>query len=162
MSVPIGLTVAANAMEQVNPLYFSKPYTGKDTLPQVFTLATMGANFSFNVGYYTATGSTGAADNTWLSVSPAGNCCSTPVAITVSVQPAVTLAPGIYTGEILADNASQLMVIPVTLQVAAPTIDFFDNMAGQLSYYVQTAATTPPPTQYLQIRNAGAGTLIGP
>lgn len=158
VTVPIGLMVAANAMPQVNSLSFTKPLNGNNPLPQTVTIGNGGTIFAFSVSSATATGSIGG--NTWLSVSPTGNvCCDSPKAITISPVPAITLPAGTYTGQVLADNGTQLMVIPVYLNVGAAAAAFFDNMTGQLSFFLPTAATNAPPNQLLQIRNAGAGTL---
>jgi hypothetical protein len=103
VTVPIGLTVSANAMPQVNSLSFTKPLQGNNPLPQTVTIASGGTVFDFSISSATATGSTGGTS--WLSVSPTGNvCCQTPKAITISPIPAVTLAAGTYTGQVLADN----------------------------------------------------------
>jgi hypothetical protein len=160
VTVPVGITVAANAMPQVNALNFTKPHTGANPLPQTITIANQTTAFTFSVSSSTANGSAGATNNAWLSVTPTGDsCCNSPDAITISVQPAITLAAGTYTGQVLADNGTQLMVIPVTLTVGAAASDFFDNMAGELNFYAETSAANPPPAQFIQVRNAGAGTL---
>jgi uncharacterized repeat protein (TIGR01451 family) len=156
ITVPIGVTVATNAMPQVNALSFTKPFTGKNPLPQTVTIASLGVAFGFSISTYTATGSSG---GTWLSANLTGDCCVSPEAVTISVAPAVTLAAGTYTGEVMASNSSQVMVIPATLTVAPATVDFLDNFAGQLSFFLSTAASNPPPSQLIQIRNAGTGTL---
>ncbi|MGJ5820665.1 beta strand repeat-containing protein, partial [Paludibaculum fermentans] len=154
ITVPIGLTIATNAMSQVNALSFTKPYAGIDPLDQTITIASQGAEFGFSTS-----ATSGSLGGTWLSVSPSGNCCVSPRAITISANPIVSLAAGSYFGQILADNGSQLMVIPITLTIAPLNNPFFDNTAGQLSFSLPTAATNPPPDQLLQIRNAGPGTL---
>jgi hypothetical protein len=119
VTVPIGLTVAANAMPQVNALSFSKPFAGNNPLPQTVTIANgSGSAFEFSITTTTATGSTGGTS--WLSASPTGGgCCVSPKAVIISAVPAITLAAGTYTGQVLADNGTQLMVIPVTLNVGA-------------------------------------------
>jgi hypothetical protein len=156
VTVPIGLTVAADIMPQVNALSFTKPFGGADPLPQTVTIADTGAAFGFSVSSSTGTGSTG---GTWLTASPAGNCCASPRAITITAHPAVALAAGTYAGQVEIDNGSDRMVIPVTLTISPPNVPFFDNVAGQLSFSLATGATTAPPNQLVQIRNAGAGTL---
>jgi hypothetical protein len=141
-------------MAQVNALSFTKPFAGNDPLPQTVTIASQGASFGFSVA--ATNGSTGGA---WLSVSPSGNCCVSPRALTIKAGPIVSLAAGTYLGQVLADNGSQVMVIPVTMTVAPTNGPFFDNVAGQLSFSLATAATNPPPDQLVQIRNAGPSTL---
>lgn len=156
VTVPVGVTVAANAMEQVNAISFTKPYTGKNPLPQTVTIATPGAAFDFSVDSYTANGSSG---GTWLSTIPSGGCCATHEPITITPASAVTLAAGTYLGEVMIDNGAQVMVIPVTLVVAPASVDFFDNATGALYFSMPANPSNPPPTQLIQIRNAGAGTL---
>ncbi|HEX3743251.1 MAG TPA: hypothetical protein VHW09_04965 [Bryobacteraceae bacterium] len=156
VSVPIGVTVASNAFDQVNALSYTKPYTGKDPLPQTVMIATVGAVSNFSVTAYDANGS---ATADWLSASPSGNCCSTHTQITISTASQVTQAAGTYTGEVVVDNGVQTMVIPVYLTIAPPTVDFFDNPTGALNFSLSAAPQTPPPAQLLQIRNAGTGTL---
>lgn len=156
VTVPVGITVATNAMDQVNALSFTKPYTGKNPLPQTVTISTPGTNFGFSVSSYSANGSSG---GTWLSTTPAGNCCTSFEAITITPAPAVTLAAGSYTGEVMVDNGVQVMVIPIYLTLAPATADFFDNVTGGLYFSMTVAPGNPPPSQLVQIRNAGAGTL---
>ena len=160
VTIPIGVTVATNAMRQINALSFTKPSTGKDPLPQTVTVESSGAEFGYSITTYTASGSTGLTGSVWLSTSPTGNnCCVAPESFTISPHPAVTLSAGTYTAEVVADNGVQTMVIPVTMTVGASTTDFFDNMSGELNFYMNTSPSNPPPSQFLQIRNAGAGTL---
>ncbi|QOY90251.1 beta strand repeat-containing protein [Paludibaculum fermentans] len=154
ISVPIALTISPNAMAQVNALSFTKPYAGNDPLPQTVTISSLGAAFNFSTS-----ATSGSNGGTWLSVSPAGNCCTSPRALTISVQPLVSLAAGTYFGQVLADNGSQMMVIPVTLTIAPTNAPFLDNMAGQLSFSLPTSAANPPPNQLVQIRNGGPSTL---
>jgi hypothetical protein len=156
VTVPVGITVSANAMDQVNALSFNKPHNGADPLSQIFTIASPGAIFAITVGASSATGS---LSGPWLSLSPTGNCCDSPKSYSVIVTTSITLAAGTYTAQITVDNATQLMVIPVTLTVSLPTTPFFDNTAGQMSFFMQTNAAAPPPTQFLQIRSAGTGSL---
>jgi hypothetical protein len=158
VTVPVGLTVSTNAMPQVNALSFSKPYEGNNPLPQTVTIANgTGTAFDFSVSTSTAAGSSG---GTWLSASPTGSvCCQSPRAVTITPAPIITLAAGTYTGQVLADNGSQLMVIPVYLNIGLTSTAFFDDVAGQLSFFMQKGATNAPPNQLIQIRNAGTGTL---
>jgi hypothetical protein len=160
VTVPVGLTVSANAMPQVNALSFTKPLDGSNPLPQTVTIASGSATrFDFSISSATATGSTGGTS--WLTVSPTGSvCCQTPEAVTISPTPAITLAAGTYTGQVLADSGTQLMVIPVYLSVAAPGTAFFDNVAGQLSFFLPTQPANAPPSQRVQIRNAGTENLV--
>ena len=48
-------------------------------------------------------------------------------------------------------------MVPVTLTVAAPGSTFFDNLPGQLSFFLAPGQTPPPQT--VQVRNAGSGSL---
>jgi Bacterial Ig-like domain (group 1)/Viral BACON domain len=156
VTIPVSVTVGTNAFTQVNPINFTMPQGG-DTLPQVLSIASTGTNFNFSSAVYTGTG------GNWLSISNSGNgCCTTPEAITVSVDATVAsaLAPGTYVGEIVflqyfQDNRA--MTVPVSLTVAAPSTKFFDSLPGDLSFY-RTTSETPAP-QAVNIRNGGTGTL---
>jgi hypothetical protein len=157
VTIPVTMTVGASVFTQVNGLDFNKVYGGPNPLPQVFTAASTGAAFGFNATAVSATG------GSWLVISPSsyGCCTSTPQVITVSVNPAVTLAAGTYTAEvILKSNAgSPSMVVPVSLTINPATVPFFDDMPGGISFFQPTGTTTAPPAQTLRIRNAGTGTL---
>ena len=58
----------------------------------------------------------------------------------VTVNPAVTLAAGKYTAEIIlqASAGSPSMVIPVTLTINAATATFFDDMPGAVTFFQAT------------------------
>ena len=49
------------------------------------------------------------------------------------------------------------ITVPVTLTIAAPGTTFFDNLPGELSYFMTPGGGLP--AQQLQIRNGGTGTL---
>ena len=156
VSVPVSFTVGASAFAQINPLSFVKTYGGANPLPQVITVASTGANFTFNAVTVNSTG------GSWLTISPSayGYGISTPQAITVSVNPAVTLAAGTYSSEVVitSETGAQAMTVPVTLYVEATTATYFDDLPGGMSFSMLTKGN-PPPAQALPIRNAGAGTL---
>ena len=155
VTIPVSVTVGANVFQQVNALNFTMPYQGANPLPQVLTVASTSASFKFYTAPVNSTGS-------WLSTSTSTSYTNTtPYSVTVTVTAAVNMAPGTYTDEIIfrsSDN-TQTMTVPVTLTVAPPTATFFDNLPGQLSFSLLAKATTTPPAQPLQIRNAGIGTL---
>jgi len=146
----------AQSFQQIPALSFTKPYAGANPLPQTLMVASTGAAFYFNVSASTNTG------GSWLQVSPSGNgCCATPGSITVSVNATASLAVGTYTGKIVIAKYSDTktsITIPVTLFVADAKSVFFDNMPGQVSFSLQTGGNTPP-SQPIQIRNGGSGTL---
>ena len=154
VTIPVSVTVGANVFAQVNALNFTMPQGGANPLPQILAIASTGTNFTFSTAVYTATG------GSWLTISNlGGECCNTPENITVSVN-ASTLTPGTYTGEITFVQYSQqdlAITVPVTLTVEATTSAFFDNMPGQLSFFLKPGAT--PPSQTVQVRNAGSGAL---
>jgi len=156
VTVPVSYTVGANAFRQVNPLNFTKVFGGANPLPQVITIASTGTNFTFNAVAINSTG------GSWLQINPSayGYGISTPQSITVSVNPAVTLAEGTYSSEVVveSEDGTQVLNIPVTLTIEAPTATFFDALPGQISFTMLTKGNPPPP-QELPIRNAGAGTL---
>ncbi len=155
-TIPVSVVVGASVFEQVNGINFTKPYAGANPLPQTLMIASTGTNFTVDVAASSGTG------GNWLVVSPTGNgCCTTPLSITVSANPAVTLAAGTYTAQVVVTQYAgngMSMTVPVTLTVAAATSAFFDNLPGQMSFSMQTKGNAPP-KQLLQIRNGGSGTL---
>jgi hypothetical protein len=155
-TIPVSMVVGANVFEQINPLNFTMTYGGADPLPQVITVASSGTNFAFLATVANATG------GNWLTINPSsyGYGISTPEAVTVSVNPAVTLAAGTYSAQIILASAdgTQTITVPVTLTIAATTATYFDALPGALSFSMVTGGTAPP-AQPVEIRNAGAGTL---
>jgi hypothetical protein len=154
-TIPITVTVGDNVFRQVNPISFVKPFSGANPLPQVVHLASTGANFTFDSVAVTAKG------GSWLQITSCGSFCTTPEAITVTANPAVTLAAGTYTGEITFTThgtRNMAMTVPVTLTIAGAGTAFFDNVPGLLSFSFQTA-TAGPPSQTVKVRNEGSGTL---
>jgi len=128
-------------------------------LPQVLLIASTGESSGSNFNFDSvAVNSKGGA---WLTVSKSGvDCCTTPEALTVSVN-ASSLAAGTYTGEIILTEYSThdlSMTIPVTLTIASSTSAYFDNIPGQASFSFKPSQSNPP-AQTVQILNAGAGTL---
>jgi hypothetical protein len=155
VSVPITVQVGASVLAQINPLNFTKTFAGANPLPQVIVAASTGATFGMSAVVQNSTG-----DN-WLSITPTNYCCtSTPTAITAIVNPAITLAAGTYTAEIVieADNYSSAQIVPVTLTISPSTAAYFDDAAGSLNFSMETAGDAPP-IQTFQIKNAGTGTL---
>jgi hypothetical protein len=158
VTVPVSFTVGDAVFRQVAGLNFTKAYGGADPLPQVVTIASTGTHFDFNAETADSTG------GSWLSITPAPNsygCCTpTPVQVTVSVNPSVTLAAGTYYAQVVAraNDGSQVLTIPVTLTIMPNTAAFFDELPGQLSFSMVTRGNAPP-AQPLEIRNAGTGAL---
>jgi hypothetical protein len=155
VTIPISAIVGASVFQQANPLAFTKVFAKANPLPQVITLASTNAQFTFDS--VTATGNGGS----WLQVTSCGSFCTTPEAITVTVNPSVTLAAGTYTGQIVFTThgtRNMAMIVPVTLTIAASGATVFDNVPGQLTY-LMTPGGAAPPAQTVQIRNAGTGSL---
>jgi len=154
VTIPVSVTVGANVFAQVNAINFTMPQGGANPLPQILAIASTGTNFTFSTAVHTVSG------GSWLTISNLGaECCNTPEGITVSVN-ASTLTAGTYTGEITFTQYFQqslAITVPVTLTVEATTSASFDNMPGQLSFFLKPGATAPPQT--VQVRNAGSGTL---
>ena len=153
-TVPVCAVVGPNVFEQINPLSFTMTTGGGNPLPQEITVASTGTNFNFyNFSVSTSNG------GSWLKIAPATGVLTTPEAVTVSVS-AATLPAGTYTGEIVfsaypSNNMS--ITVPVTLTVAPATSTYFDNLPGELSFFLKPGSK--PPAQPVQIRNAGTGTL---
>jgi hypothetical protein len=155
VTVPITVTVGASVFSQVNPLNFTKTFAGGDPLSQVISIASTDSAINFTA---TAVSSTG---GDWLTITNSNGCCyTTPQAMTVSVNPGVSLAAGTYMAEIIVKSQSgtDAIVVPVTLTIEPSTATFFDDVPGALTFAMATGGTAPP-SQALQIRNAGAGTL---
>jgi hypothetical protein len=153
------VTVGSTVFRQVNPISFTMPFGGANPLPQVLLIASTGESSGSNFNFDSvAVNSKGGA---WLTVSKSGvDCCTTPEALTVSVN-ASSLAAGTYTGEIILTEYSThdlSMTIPVTLTIASSTSAYFDNIPGQASFSFKPSQSNPP-AQTVQILNAGAGTL---
>ena len=155
-TVPITVNVGASVFRQINPLSFTKTYAGANPLSQVITMASTGSQFTFSAIARNSTG------GNWLTINPSnyGYGLTTPQAITVGVNPAVTLAAGTYMSEVIvsSETGNQVFSIPVTLTVEPNTAAYFDDVVGALNYSEETDGDTPP-AQELQIRNAGEGTL---
>ncbi|MEZ5401569.1 MAG: BACON domain-containing carbohydrate-binding protein [Bryobacteraceae bacterium] len=158
ITVPVSVRVAEDSFQQVNALAFTKLYQGPNPLPQTIVIANNGTNFNFTADAKTANG------GTWLSVVNESwnscNLCGGPQALTVKVTPAVGLAAGTYTGQIVvtSQGGAATLTIPVTLTVAESATPHFDDMPGQLSFLFETSGNAPP-AQTFRIRNAGAGSL---
>jgi hypothetical protein len=155
VTIPVIVTLGSAVFDQVNALNFTTVYGGSAVpLPQIINIGSTGSAFDFSV---TAVSSTG---GNWLSVGGYVNGnYSTPEAITVSANPAASLAVGIYTGEIIVYSSYQTesMIIPVTLTVESSSATFFDALPGALTFSMTSG--TAPPAQPISIRNGGAGTL---
>jgi hypothetical protein len=156
VTVPVRVSVGANVFSQVNPLNFTMPFAGLSPLPQVLTIASTGTAFNF----YTELVATGNGGN-WLQISPATGVHVTPSAFTVNVVNSSALPAGTYTGEIIFfeyPSNSAAMTVPVSLTIeAAASSTFFDNLPGELSYFMTTGGALP--AQPVQVRNGGTGTL---
>jgi hypothetical protein len=137
---------------------FSKPFSGADPLPQTLTVSSVGAGFNFTTAVSTSSG------GTWLSVSSLSwngcSLCPTPHVISVIVTTLPTMAPGTYNGQIVFTSqfGAVTLTVPVTLTVTATTSAYFDDLPGEMSFSLLTSGL-PPPSQSIQVRNGGSGTL---
>jgi hypothetical protein len=153
VTVPISMTVDANAFVQLNPLSFTMPFGGGNPLPQLLTVASSGTTAL----RYAASAATSQGGN-WLQVSPAGCCANTPFVEQVSVVNASTLPIGTYSGEVTFNAGPEAITVPVTLAVEAPTATFFDSVPSALGFSM-AAGGKAPAAQLLPIRNGGKGKL---
>jgi hypothetical protein len=168
VSVPIIVNVGSNVLQQVNPLNFNKVFAGPNPLAQAITIAGTGSTATYivaTVGSSTGVPTTGtSAGVPWLTVTPSyyGSGYPSPINITVAVNPLVTLPAGTYMAEVFVTQASsygQLLTIPVSLTIyPSSSSTYFDNVAGALNYSTVIEGEAPP-SQDVQIRNAGGGTL---
>jgi hypothetical protein len=158
VTVPVSVVVGTSVFQQVNGITFTKPLnSANNPLPQVIPLTTSTGSAITGITV-TAISATG---GNWLQVAPENFCCNTPAGqteLTISATPDITLAAGTYTGEVTAVTSTQAITIPVTLIIADPSTAFFSDLPGQLSYTMTVSGLTPP-SQLVQIRNGGAGSL---
>jgi Viral BACON domain len=154
VTIPVSVTVGPNVFTQLNAINFTMPQGGANPLPQILAVSSTGTSFAFSSAVFTSSG------GAWLTISNNGaGCCATPEAITVNVN-ASTLPAGTYSGEIVFTQyfqQSMAVTVPVTLTVASPTSAFFDNMPGQMTFFLKAGGTAP--SQTVQVRNGGTGTL---
>jgi uncharacterized protein (TIGR03437 family) len=136
----------------MNPLYFTMPVGGPNPLPQDFIITSTGSNFGFGETLTTATG------GNWLNSNGTGCGCGTPQMLTVSVN-AAALPAGTYTGQLVFTSGTISMTVPVTLAVEGPTAAFFGEFASQLGFVFGGGINPQPPSQAVQITNAGVGPL---
>lgn len=157
VSVPVTINVGTSVLAQVNPINFNKVFAGANPLSQVITIANTGTTSVTILGSVL-----GATGGSWLTISPSnyGFGQGTPFAITLNVNPLVTLPAGTYMAEVIVagNTNSQILSIPVTLTVNEATGPWFDNVAGALNFSMLTGGGVPP-AQDIQIRNAGTGSL---
>jgi len=157
VTVSVNFIVGANIFNQVNAISFTKSFNGANPLPQTLTISTPGSPFNYFITSSTATG------GAWLTAATVTACglCAMPNAIVATVNASPTLAVGTYTGQIVVTSQSgnMSMTIPVTLTVTAAGATSFDNLPGQMSFFLQTGGGNPA-TQNVRIRNAGSGTLF--
>ena len=155
-TIGVLVTVGTADFEQINSLNFVMPVGGANPLPQVITAAAID-NSALRFSASTAT----AKGGNWLQISTSGaGCCFTPFPLRVSITGGA-LPAGVYTGEVNLyqfANPGTSTTIPVTLTVIAASKPFFDNLPGQVSFSFKPSATNPP-SQTIQVRNAGAGTM---
>lgn len=120
-TIPVNYRIpTAGTFEPVPPLLFTKPFGGSNPVPQSITVSSTGANADVFGAVATSTG------GSWLQINPSSyGCCgvSTPLAVTVSVNPATTLAVGEYVGEIVFQTSTggSDLIVPVTLTITSAT-----------------------------------------
>jgi hypothetical protein len=148
VTIPVSVAVGTSVFTQLPALNFAMPFGGSNPLPQVVNVTSTGSEFSVRAAEFTATG------GDWLSISGCGSFCSTPRAITVTVNAPAGLAPGVYTGQIIFTefNNSMAMTVPVTLTVTggggpqctfsiAPPSGAFGENGGAASFRLTATGT---------------------
>ena len=160
VSIPISVTVGDTGsnpvFQQLNPISFTKAANStSEPLSQVINVSSSGAAFNFYASSTDGTGGSWLTQGTNSSYSQA-----TSHAVSLTANPATNLAAGVYTSQILltASGGHEAQVIPVTLTIEPSSASYFDELPGELTFSM-VAAGTAPPSQLLQIRNAGAATL---
>jgi hypothetical protein len=158
VTVPVSVVVGASTFNQLNGIHFTKVFAGANPLPQILTISSSGNNFSYITTKSTARG------GDWLTVSAGAGCtggglCNTPHAIIATVNPGITLAAGTYTGQIVVATGSMAMTVPVTLTIVPAGTGVFDNVPGQMSFFLKTNGLAPP-AQSIEIRNGASGGFL--
>jgi hypothetical protein len=157
IAVPVSVIVGDNIFSQINGLSFTMAFGGPNPIPQTFTVASNGTDFNFFTDVYTATG------GSWLSVVTAPTHCSvctTPDNVTATVNASSIPGPGTYTGEIVVTERFDTMAVtvPVTLTVLPASTPRFNDVQGQLSFFLAPGGPTPS-AQNVLIQNGGLGRL---
>jgi hypothetical protein len=156
VTIPVNVIVGSSTFSQINPIYLTTTLGATVALPQNLIVGNTGADFDATAEAYTPAGGP-----TWLLSSSSGEgCCATPKAVTISVEPSLTLPAGTYTAELFFtnyDSGTMSMTVPVVLTVAAPGAASFENLPGQMSFFMQAGKT--PASQAIEVLNAGSGTL---
>ena len=153
VTIPVSVTVGDSVFRQMNPISFTKTLDStSNPLSEVMTIASTDATLGFSITAINGTG------GNWLTTSINGGTYDTSRPVTVTANPAVSLAAGTYTAEVVVSSGSEALVIPVTLAVELSSTAYFDELAGELTFSMKTSGTAPP-AQSLRIRNGGAGTL---
>src|ERR1035437_2662281 len=147
----LSASLHAQPFSHIDQMFFSKGYGGANPLPQVLTVTSTGSDFGFTASAGTSSG------GDWLAVSPTGDCCMTPAAVSVIVSASAALAVGSYSGEVVFTGGGTSLIVHVTLVVAPPVGAVFDNTPGILSFSMKPGGR--PPSQIMQIGNGGTGTL---
>jgi uncharacterized protein (TIGR03437 family) len=159
VTIPVSLVVVDSktfTFQQVPSVSFTTS-VGSNPLAQTVTMVSTGTAFSFN-----APTAQKAGGGDWLKVT--GTSCinsssyynNTPAACSISVN-ATTLSAGIYAGQVVFNNGSTAMIVPVTLTVGGAGIPFFGGVAGGLSFVSGSGFSAAP--QSVQLNNAGTGVL---
>ena len=141
----------AQRFAHIDQIFFTKVYGGANPLAQVLTVTSTGAAFGFTASATTSSG------GDWLAVSPTGDCCIAPAPVNVIVSADAALAVGSYFGKVVFTGGGTSLNVNVILVVAPLGGAVFDNIPGQLSFSMKPGGQ--PPSEVVQIGNAGAGTL---
>ncbi len=156
ITVAVGDTGSNPVFRQVNPINFTKSLNStSQPLSQVISVASTGASFNFFATVVNGTGGSWLTQSTNSSYSQA-----TPHSVTLTANPATNLPAGTYTAQVVltAYSRGESMVIPVTLTIESGSSTYFDELPGEITFSMVKSGTAPP-SQIVQIRNAGSGTL---
>ena len=152
-TVPVSLRIVDGGTatyQQVPNLSFTGPAGGPNPLAQVFTVSSTTASQIYTYAYTTTS-----SGGNWLT----GGCngCYTPFVNLISVD-ATTLAPGIYTGEIVfTSKAGDLLSVGVTFTVEGVGVPYPVAGSGGLTFTAGNGFNAAPQT--IAIVNGGSGTL---
>jgi uncharacterized protein (TIGR03437 family) len=141
LKIPVTLTVTTALVTSAASLTFTAQQVSGAATP-----APPAQTLNVTSGGAVPVSAAASSPGNWLAVSPAS--ATTPVNLSVSVNPA-GLAPGSYTGSIsLSSAAAPTVTVPVTLTVQPPLM--FTLSSTSLNF-VATSAVPQPPSQTVSV-----------
>jgi uncharacterized protein (TIGR03437 family) len=160
VTIPVSLVVVDSSIstfQQVPGVSFTMP-VGSNPLAQTVNVVNTGTTFNFKVAAQTAGGGAWLQSTCGVSHYSDGSY-DAPSACSISVN-AATLPAGIYVGQVVFNNGSTAMIVPVTLTVGNPASSAPSITSGGI-VPVGSSAATIQPGEWVSIygRNLASGTV---